>query len=50
MDNSEIIIDLKGVSFDYHGNLSQRPVLDDLNLQISRGERFGLIGLIDGMA
>jgi cobalt/nickel transport system ATP-binding protein len=44
MDNSEIIIDLKGVSFDYHGNLSKRPVLDDLNLQISRGDRVGLIG------
>jgi cobalt/nickel transport system ATP-binding protein len=44
MDNSEIIIDLKGVSFGYHGNQSQRPVLDDLNLQICRGERVGLIG------
>jgi len=44
MDNSEIIINLKGVSFLYHGNQSQRPVLDELNLQISRGERVGLIG------
>jgi cobalt/nickel transport system ATP-binding protein len=44
MDNSEIIIDLKGVSFLYHGNQSQRPVLDNLSLQISRGDRVGLIG------
>jgi cobalt/nickel transport system ATP-binding protein len=44
MDNSEVIIDLKNVSFGYHGNQSQRPVLDDLNLQICRGERVGLIG------
>ena len=44
MDNSEIIIDLKGVSFVYHGNQSQRPVLDGLSLQISRGARVGLIG------
>ena len=44
MDNSQVIIDLKGVSFVYHGNQSQRPVLDDLNLQIRRGERVGLIG------
>ena len=44
MDSSEVIIDLKGISFEYHGNQSQRPVLDDLNLQIRRGERVGLIG------
>ena len=44
MDNSEVIIELKGVSFVYQGNQSERPVLDDLNLQISRGERVGLIG------
>jgi cobalt/nickel transport system ATP-binding protein len=44
MDNSEVIINLKGVSFVYHGNQSHRPVLDNLNLQISRGERVGLIG------
>jgi len=44
MDNSEVIIDLKNVSFGYHGNQSQRPVLDNLNLQISRGHRVGLIG------
>jgi len=44
MDNSEVIIELKGVSFVYQGNQSERPVLDDLNLQISRGERVALIG------
>jgi len=44
MDNSEVIIDLKGLSFDYHGNQSGWPVLDELNLQISRGDRVGLIG------
>ena len=44
MDNPEVIISLKGISFVYHGNQSQRLVLDDLNLQISRGERVGLIG------
>ena len=50
MDNPEVIISLKGISFVYHGNQSQRLVLDDLNLQISRGDRVGLIGLIYGMA
>jgi cobalt/nickel transport system ATP-binding protein len=44
MDHSEVIIDLKGVSFVYHGNQSQRPVLHDLNLQVRRDERVGLIG------
>jgi cobalt/nickel transport system ATP-binding protein len=44
MDNSEVIIEFKGISFAYHGNQSHRPVLDELNLQISRGERVGLIG------
>ena len=44
MDSSDVIIDLKGVSFGYHGNQSQRPVLHGLNLQINRGERVGLIG------
>jgi cobalt/nickel transport system ATP-binding protein len=44
MDNSEVIIELKEVSFDYHGNQSQWPVLDKLNLLISRGDRVGLIG------
>jgi len=44
MDSSEVIIDLKGVSFGYRGNQSQRPVLHELNLQINRGERVGLIG------
>jgi cobalt/nickel transport system ATP-binding protein len=44
MDNSAVIINLKGVSFVYHGNQSQRPVLDDLTLQVSRGQRVGLIG------
>jgi cobalt/nickel transport system ATP-binding protein len=44
MDNSEVIISLKGIYFTYHGNQSHRPVLADLNLQISRGERVGLIG------
>jgi cobalt/nickel transport system ATP-binding protein len=44
MDNSEVIIEFKGISFAYHGNQSHRPVLDELNLQISRGQRVGLIG------
>jgi cobalt/nickel transport system ATP-binding protein len=44
MDTSEVIIEFKGISFAYHDNQSHRPVLDDLNLQISRGERVGLIG------
>ena len=44
MDHSEVIIDLRGVSFDYHGNQCQWPVLDELNLQIGRGDRVGLIG------
>ena len=44
MDSSEVIIDLKGVSFGYRGNQSQRPVLDNLSLQVNRGDRVGLIG------
>ncbi len=41
---SDVIIRLRGVSFSYSGNSSKRPVLDDLNLHIGRGERVGLIG------
>ena len=44
MANSDVIIRLAGVSFSYPGNPSKRPVLDDLTLQINRGERVGLIG------
>lgn len=44
MDTSEVIIEFKRISFAYHDNQSHRPVLDDLDLQISRGERVGLIG------
>ncbi|UCG14648.1 MAG: ABC transporter ATP-binding protein [Deltaproteobacteria bacterium] len=44
MDNPEVIIRLQGVSFTYPGNPSKRPVLNDLNLQLSRGERVGLVG------
>jgi cobalt/nickel transport system ATP-binding protein len=44
MVNSDVIIRLEGVSFVYPGSPSQRPVLDELNLQINRGQRLGLIG------
>jgi cobalt/nickel transport system ATP-binding protein len=44
MDISEVIIEFKGISFSYHDNESHRPVLDDLDLKISRGQRVGLIG------
>jgi len=40
----EVIIRLAGVSFIYPGNPSKRPVLDDLNFQVNRGERVGLVG------
>jgi len=44
MVDSEIIIRLAGVTFNYPGNQAKRLILDDLDLQISRGERVGLIG------
>ncbi len=44
MANSDVIIRLAGVSFSYPGNPSKSPVVDDLTLQINRGERVGLIG------
>jgi cobalt/nickel transport system ATP-binding protein len=44
MANSDVIIRLQEVSFGYPENQSKRLVLDDLNLQIYRGERVGLIG------
>jgi cobalt/nickel transport system ATP-binding protein len=44
MANSDVIIRLQEVSFGYPENQSKRPVLDDLNLQINRGERVGLTG------
>jgi cobalt/nickel transport system ATP-binding protein len=44
MDNPEVIIELKGVSFGYDGNQSQRPVLHELNFRVRRGERVGLMG------
>lgn len=44
MVNSDIVIRLEGVSFGYPGDQSRRPVLDDLHLQINRGDRVGLIG------
>jgi ABC-type transport system involved in cytochrome bd biosynthesis fused ATPase/permease subunit len=50
MDNPEVIIELKGVSFGYDGNQSQRPVLHELNFRVRRGERVGLMGPMDGMA
>ena len=44
MGSSEVIIRLEGVSFGYSGNGSRPSVLDDFDLQLSRGERVGLIG------
>ncbi len=44
MVNSDVVIRLEGVSFGYPGDQSRRPVLDDLHLQINRGDRVGLIG------
>ena len=44
MGSSEVIIRLEGVSFGYPGNGSRPSVLDDFDLQLSRGERVGLIG------
>jgi cobalt/nickel transport system ATP-binding protein len=39
-----VIIRLNGLTFAYPGNASKPRVLDGLDLQISRGERIGLIG------
>ena len=44
MVESEIILRLAGITFNYPENQSKRPVLDGLDLEISRGERVGLIG------
>jgi len=44
MVDPEVIIRLAGVTFNYPGNQAKRLILDDLDLQISRGERVGLIG------
>lgn len=44
MVDPEVIIRLAGVSFNYPGNQAKRPVLDELDLDINRGDRVGLIG------
>lgn len=44
MVDPEVIIRLAKVTFNYPGNQARRVVLDDLDLQISRGQRVGLIG------
>ena len=44
MVTSDVVIRMEGVSFGYPGDQSRRPVLDDLHLQINRGDRVGLIG------
>lgn len=44
MVKPEVIIQLEGLTFTYFGNSSEPRVLNDLHLQISRGERVGLIG------
>lgn len=41
---SEIIIRLNGLSFGYPENLLTRPVLNELNLRLCRGDRVGLMG------
>lgn len=44
MVKPEVIIQLEGLTFTYFGNSSKPRVLNNLHLQISRGERVGLIG------
>lgn len=44
MVKPEVIIQLEKLTFTYFGNSSKPWVLNDLHLQISRGERVGLIG------
>jgi cobalt/nickel transport system ATP-binding protein len=44
MANSELIIRLHGLSFGYPGNLSNSPVLNELNLRLCHGDRVGLMG------
>lgn len=44
MVKPEVIIQLEKLTFTYFGNSSKPRVLNNLHLQISRGERVGLIG------
>jgi len=44
MVESAVIIQLKGLTFTYSANSAKPRVLNGLDLQISRGERVGLIG------
>jgi cobalt/nickel transport system ATP-binding protein len=41
---TEVIIRLKELSFSYPENPLNRPVLDQLDLQLDRGQRLGLVG------
>ncbi|MBW1981701.1 MAG: ABC transporter ATP-binding protein [Deltaproteobacteria bacterium] len=44
MATSEVIIRLKEVSFGYPGNPEDAPVLQQVNLELERGQRVGLVG------
>jgi cobalt/nickel transport system ATP-binding protein len=41
MESNNLIINLKDISFSYSGD---KPVLDNLSLQLLRGDRIGLVG------
>jgi len=42
--SGQLVIECQGMGFAYHPNSSEPPVIDQLDLLVSRGDRIGIIG------